>query len=89
MEKIEAYKPKCCSKAYMTKRACLEHEKRCSWNPDNRACHTCGKRETVDTEELMGTEKRWYCPIEDKLIGLYGYGNEMLPKEKCENWELA
>lgn len=27
MEEIKAYKPKCCSKAYITKRACVEHEK--------------------------------------------------------------
>lgn len=44
MEEIKAYKPKCCSKAYITKRACVEHEKRCLWNPDNEACHTCEKK---------------------------------------------
>lgn len=37
----------------MTKKACLDHEKKCNWNPDNKACHTCGKRETVETEEHM------------------------------------
>lgn len=82
MEEIKAYKPKCCSKAYITKRACVEHEKRCLWNPDNEACHTCGKREVVD-----GEEKRWYCPVRDRLIGIFEAGNEMLPVSHCEDWE--
>ena len=82
MEEIKAYKPKCCRKAYITKRACVEHEKRCLWNPDNEACHTCGKREVVD-----GEEKRWYCPVRDRLIGIFEAGNEMLPVSHCEDWE--
>ena len=82
LEEIKAYKPKCCSKAYITKRACVEHEKRCLWNPDNEACHTCGKREVVD-----GEEKRWYCPVRDRLIGIFEAGNEMLPVSHCEDWE--
>lgn len=40
MEEIKAYKSLCCSKLYITKKACLEHEKRCMWNPANQAYHT-------------------------------------------------
>ena len=43
MEEIVAYKPKCgCKKkTYRTKHACLEHERKCIYNPDNKSCPTC------------------------------------------------
>ena len=88
MEEIKAYKPKCCSKAYITKRACVEHEIRCLWNPDNKACHTCRKRSVVAVENWSGDEKRWYCSVKNMLIGIHGAGNEMLPEEHCKDWEL-
>lgn len=88
MEKIEAFKPKCCNKAYITKKACLEHEKRCMWNPDNKACHTCAKKRVITVNDFPSDEKRWYCPVRDKLVGIFGSGNEMMPESNCDAWEL-
>ena len=46
MEEIRAFKPKCCSKAYLHRWSALRHEKKCFKNPDNKACLTCGNFKT-------------------------------------------
>lgn len=72
-EQIKAWKPVCCSKAYMKKQSAVEHEKHCLWNPLNKACHTCGKRKTVakrgkQYQEVIKWQQEIYCIKTSLLI---------------------
>ncbi len=35
-----------CGKIYRHKSSASSHEKRCFWNPENRACASCGNQDT-------------------------------------------
>ena len=102
-EVIQAYKPKCCNKAYMYKGNAIQHEKKCPYNPDNKACQTCKHRsvyyETVYNRHHNGNPgstdyeiKCWWCEHFEKEINKYAemYGentNKIAPKKNCEYWE--
>lgn len=100
-EKIEAYKPCCCSKAYMHKSSALKHEKRCFKNPVNEACLTCKncvkELETVYVpphgDENYGDadyEKAYYwCEVYNKeLVGKYEEetSDKMHYRRDCKKW---
>ena len=99
-EQINAFKPICCNKAYMTKSSAIRHEKKCKKNVANRACKTC-KHRIVATETYYNPHHNgdcgstdfdyeyWWCEIHEKQIdnGAINIGATMLPKMNCEGWE--
>lgn len=100
-ELINAYKPICCTKAYINKSSAVRHEKRCPKNPENRACQTC--KHCIESTETYynpyhngdcgSTDydyKYLWCEIYKMQIEFYSAdidGMTMLPKMKCEHWE--
>jgi hypothetical protein len=43
MRKIRAYQCEYCEKkVYTNRNSCYAHEKKCYWNPINKACASCG-----------------------------------------------
>ena len=100
-ELINAYKPICCNKAYMTKASAIRHEKKCLKNVANRACRSC-KHRAVGTETYYNPYHNgdcgstdfdynyWWCEIYKMQIDNYSPnigGMTMLPKLHCKHWE--
>lgn len=99
MEEIKAWKPKCCNKAYIRKGSAARHEKRCPYNPDNKACATCGhnteESNTVYVRPYPGhnygdddyEEYYYWCGFFEKEISKYEVAeNTMQPQIHCEHW---
>lgn len=101
MEIVSAYKPKCCKKAYLLKGSASRHEKNCAYNPDNKACATCGhcsyESDTVynpfhggDPGSTDYEEYYYWCDQHEKVISQYPNGKkpeECLSYQKhCINW---
>lgn len=103
MEKITAYKPKCCNRSYMSKQSAIRHERNCPKNPESRACQTCKhqseERETIynpyhggDPGSTDYDVKYWWCAHFEKGIDKYAGFLEnpnkyMEPRMHCEFWE--
>ena len=101
MEEIKAYKPCCCSKAYMTKQGAKKHEASCFNNKANRACITCKNcSEEYDTVYVppRGDENSGDADYDLKYYYCEHYQRELIsklcPEEKgiyyrrdCEYWE--
>lgn len=97
MEKITAYKPKCCNKAYYSYSGAWHHEKRCFKNPDNKACLSCGNfitdYNTVYVPPIAeygdrDYEERYnYCNYDGFIIGtdLHKRGHKQF-QNNCEHW---
>lgn len=90
-EKISAYKPKCCSKAMMTKGSALRHERNCLRNPDNKACMTCSylRKDSIEIEgniyegihlPTYYDEFYYYCEL-DEIEQQYEL------KRDCKKWK--
>lgn len=98
-EPIKAYKPICCSKAYINKSSAVRHEKKCPYNKNNRACQTCKHRqegtETFYNPNHNGNPgstdfdvKYWWCEHHEKYISIEIHnGNTIYPQTNCEHWE--
>ena len=56
---------------------CLEHEKSCNYNPDNKTCFTCINYVEDDDPTGFGYD---YCNIEQNEYHTI--------KIKCKNWKL-
>jgi len=101
-ELIQAYKPKCCNRAYIQKASARQHERRCPRNPDNKACATCGycslESETVYNPYHNGNpgstdydRKYYWCDFFEKELSLYPVSEQdpekYMPYQKnCPNW---
>ena len=100
-ELINAYKPSCCNKAYMTKASAVRHEKSCPKNINNRACATCEYKEE-GTETYYNPYhngnpgstdydyKYWYCKVYKMQLDQFSIdvdGMTMRPKMNCEFWK--
>lgn len=100
-EKIQAYKPVCCNKAFLYKSSAERHEKRCPNNPQNKACQTCLHKivlsETVYNPYHNGNPgstdydvSYWFCNVYEKEISKYANdGKTIRLKMNCEKWEEA
>lgn len=99
MEEVKAYKPKCCNKAYLHKASARRHEKRCFFNPDNKACVTC-KNFMTDYNTVYvpphgdqnygdaDYEERYnYCNYDNFIIGtdLHKPGHKQF-QSHCSHW---
>lgn len=100
MEQVSAWKPKCCNKTYLYKGNARRHERRCAFNPDNKACATCGynseESNTVYVRPVNGNnygdddyEERYYwCGFYEKKISKYSFDEKTLqPQKHCEYWK--
>ncbi|PXV88396.1 hypothetical protein C8E03_108123 [Lachnotalea glycerini] len=103
MEEIKAYKPKCCSKAYMTKSGARKHKKKCFKNPDNKACLTCKyfikdyntvyvpPRGDSNYGDDDYEEPYYFCDFDGKTLMSVHIKPMKLEKHyqsECEHWEL-
>ena len=100
-EKIQAYKPVCCNKAFLYKSSAERHEKRCPHNPQNKACQTCLHKimlsETFYNPYHNGNPGStdydvpyWFCDVYEKEISKYeDDGKTISLKMNCEKWEEA
>lgn len=83
MEQVTAWKPKCCNKAYLYKGNARRHEKNCPYNPDNKACATCGNC-IKEWDEFYS----YWCDHHEKFIEKYCFDeNALQPQKHCEHWK--
>lgn len=100
MEQVTAWKPKCCNKVYLHKRNARRHEQKCPFNPDNKACATCGYNNvvsnTIYVRPVNGNnyggddyeERYFWCDYHEKEISKYGFDEEAIqPQKHCEHWK--
>lgn len=99
MEEITAWKPKCCNKVFLSKGNARRHERNCSYNPDNKACATCGynseESNTVYVRPSPGNnygdddyeEHYFWCGYHEKKINKYGPKEDLQPQKNCEHWK--
>ena len=76
-----------CRKRDSNKGRMSEHEARCMFNPDRRACPTCDHDMTQEAEEDTGTPFLRYCAIDKRPEKI---GISKLPVNvvyDCEHWE--
>lgn len=96
-KKVMRYYCDHCSRGHWKKDACLEHEKRCYFNPNIRACGTCRDFEQSGTDNngMDGRERHvwtlepWCNHFEKELhVKLPKETDEkMRYKTKCTNWK--
>lgn len=102
MEEVSAWKPNCCNKAFLSRGNARRHERNCSYNPDNKACATCGynseESNTVYVRPAPGNnpgdddyeEYFFWCAYHEKEISKYGFEEKakaMQPQKHCEHWK--
>lgn len=99
MEEVKAWKPICCNKAYLNKGSARTHEKRCPYNPKNKACATCGhnskESNTVYVPPQPGhsygdddyDEYFYWCNHFEKKISRFEIvGKTIFPQIHCDYW---
>lgn len=83
MKEITAYECEYgCGKFLKTKSGMRRHEKKCFWNPANKACASCGNNEHYsDDDGYRSWEGRWCVALEFDI-----FTDKYNGRSKCPRW---
>lgn len=51
MKKVDAYKCDYCTKWLKSRSGMARHERKCLWNPEHKACASCGNNHEYENEQ--------------------------------------